>query len=352
MSAVRLGAGLVLGLLVCAALAPWIARVDPESCLLASELAAPSRLHWLGADADGCDIYSRIVFGSRISLFVGVSVVSVSALVGTAVGLPSGWYGGRIDQGLMFVLECFQAFPGILMAIAITALAPTRSIGLVVVALCVSGWVSYARLVRAKTLELREAEFITAARAVGMPPARIMVREILPNVAPLLMVQATFGMAGAILAEAGLSFLGLGAPPGVPSWGSMLNEGRQYMLVAPHLSVFPGAAIMLTVLGFNFLGDGLRDRTDPRTRTRARTGRTYSAESSSSAAESSSSAAESSSSAAESSSSPAESSSSPAESSSSPAESSSSPAESSSSPAESSSSPSGVGSSGTKSPGV
>jgi peptide/nickel transport system permease protein len=268
MTALKIGAGIVLGLLVCAALAPWIARFDPEDCVLAAELASPSTLHWLGADADGCDIYSRIVHGSRISLFVGVTVVGVSVVLGVAIGLPAGWYGGRADRVLMFVLECFQAFPGILLAIAITALSPTRSIGLVVIALCVSGWVSYARLVRAKTLELREAEFITAARAIGMGPWRIMRREILPNVVPLLLVQATFGMAGAILAEAGLSFLGLGAPPGVPSWGSMLNDGREYMLVAPLLSVFPGAAIMLTVLGFNFLGDGLRDRMDPRGRGR------------------------------------------------------------------------------------
>jgi peptide/nickel transport system permease protein len=265
-NALRIGAGIVIGLLVCAALAPWIARFGAEECLLSAELLGPSTLHWLGADADGCDIYSRIVHGSRISLFVGVTVVGVSAVLGTAIGLPAGWYGGRADAALMFVLECFQAFPGILLAIAITALSPTRSIGLVVLALCISGWVSYARLVRAKTLELREAEFITAARALGMRPRRIMLREILPNVMPLLLVQATFGMAGAILAEAGLSFLGLGAPPGVPSWGSMLNDGREYMLVAPHLSVFPGAAIMLTVLGFNFLGDGLRDRLDPRIR--------------------------------------------------------------------------------------
>ncbi len=266
MTAIRIGAGLVLGLVLCAALAPWVGRLDPEDCRLASELAGPSARHWLGADADGCDIYARIVHGSRISLWVGVTVVSVSAFLGTAIGLPAGWYGGRADRALMFVLECFQAFPGILLAIAITALSPTRSVGLVVLALCVSGWVSYARLVRAKTLELREAEFITAARAIGMGPRRIMLRQILPNVVPLLVIQATFGMAGAILAEAGLSFLGLGAPPGVPSWGSMLNDGREYMLVAPHLSVFPGAAIMLTVLGFNFLGDGLRDRLDPRTR--------------------------------------------------------------------------------------
>ena len=268
LTAWRIGTVLVLGLVLCAVAAPWLARLDPEDCRLAFELAGPSSLYWFGADADGCDIYSRIVYGSRISLVVGVTVVSVSAFIGVAIGLPAGWFGGKADRALMFVLEVFQAFPGILLAIAITALSPTRSVGLVIVALCVSGWVSYARLVRAKTLELRDAEFIVAARALGMGPWRIMLRQILPNVVPLIVVQATFGMAGAILAEAGLSFLGLGAPPGVPSWGSMLNDGREYMLVAPHLSVFPGAAIMATVLGFNFLGDGIRDRMDPRLRRR------------------------------------------------------------------------------------
>jgi peptide/nickel transport system permease protein len=270
MRSLQIGGVLVLLLLLCAALAPWLGRLDPEDCRLASELAGPSWAHWLGADADGCDIYSRVVHGSRISLLVGVTVVTTSSVIGTLVGLPAGWYGGRADRVLMFILECFQAFPGILLAIAITAMSPTRSIGLVIAALCVSGWVSFARLVRGKTLELRDAEFVTAARALGMGSVRIMAKQILPNVIPLLLIQATFGMAGAILAEAGLSFLGLGAPPGVPSWGSMLNDGREYMLVAPHLSFFPGVAIMATVLGFNFLGDGLRDRMDPRLRTLAR----------------------------------------------------------------------------------
>jgi peptide/nickel transport system permease protein len=162
------------------------------------------------------------------------------------------------------VLECFQAFPGILLAITICALFSSRSVDLVIAALCVSGWVSYARLARGQTLAIKETEYVTAARALGMGPVRIMASQILPNLMSPMIVQATFGMAAAILAEAGLSFLGLGAPPGVPSWGSMLNEGRHYMLVAPHISVFPGLAIMLVVLGFNFLGDGLRDALDPK----------------------------------------------------------------------------------------
>ncbi len=264
----RAGFVVVCGLLFAATFAPFLARMDPEDCRLAAELSGMSGTYWMGADPDGCDIYSRVIFGARISLRVGVTVVGVSASLGIVIGLVSGYFGGWMDRLLMFVLECFQAFPGILLAITITALSPTRSVNLVIFALCVSGWVGYARLVRGQTLALREQEYVTAARALGQGPMRIMFREILPNLMSPVIVQATFGMAGAILAEAGLSFLGLGAPPGEPSWGSMLNEGREYMLVAPHISVFPGVAIMIVVLGFNFLGDGLRDALDPKRRGR------------------------------------------------------------------------------------
>lgn len=264
----RFGFVVVIGLILAALFAPQLARTTPNDCKLSAELSKMSSLYWMGADPDGCDIYSRVVYGARISLKVGIIVVGFSASLGIFVGLLAGYFGGRMDRALMFVLECFQAFPGILLAITITALSPTRSINLVILALCVSGWVGYARLVRGQTLALREQEYVTAARALGMGPLRIMFRQILPNLMSPVIVQATFGMAGAILAEAGLSFLGLGAPPGEPSWGSMLNEGREYMLVAPHISVFPGVAIMVVVLGFNFLGDGLRDALDPKRRGR------------------------------------------------------------------------------------
>ena len=264
----RIGAVVVLGLILAAIFAPLLARQDPNDCRLAAELSNVSGTYWMGADPDGCDIYSRVVYGARISLKVGIVVVAFSASLGIFIGLLSGYFGGTMDRALMFVLECFQAFPGILLAITITALSPTRSVNLVILALCVSGWVGYARLARGQTLVLREQEYVTAARALGMGPLRIMFRQILPNLMSPVIVQATFGMAGAILAEAGLSFLGLGAPPGEPSWGSMLNQGREYMLVAPHISVFPGIAIMIVVLGFNFLGDGLRDALDPKRRGR------------------------------------------------------------------------------------
>ena len=255
----RLGLVILAGLVTAAVFAPLLAPMDPQRCLLSAELSGMSTTYLLGADPSGCDILSRILFGARISLKVGVTVVSISFAIGITVGMVSGYFGGTLDRVLMFVLECFQAFPGILLAIIITALFEERSINLVIGALCISGWNSYARLARGQTLALKELEYVTAARALGMGPVRIMVSQIAPNLMSPMIVQATFGMAAAILAEAGLSFLGLGAPPGVPSWGSMLNEGRHYMLVAPHISVFPGLAIMLVVLGFNFLGDGLRD---------------------------------------------------------------------------------------------
>jgi len=260
----RLGVVILTGLLTAAAFAPMLAPMDPQQCLLSAELSGMSQAYLLGADPSGCDILSRILFGARISLKVGVMVVSISFTIGICVGMLSGYFGGVLDRALMFILECLQAFPGSLLAITITALFEERSIDLVIGALCVSGWHSYARLARGQTLAIRELEYVTAARALGMGPLRIMTTQIAPNLLSPMVVQATFGMASAILAEAGLSFLGLGAPPGVPSWGSMLNEGRHYMLVAPHISVFPGLAIMLVVLGFNFLGDGLRDALDPK----------------------------------------------------------------------------------------
>ncbi len=260
----RFGLLLVSALLAAAALAPLLAPMSPNQCMLSSELAAISTAHPFGADPSGCDILSRVLYGARISLKVGVLVVGISCGFGVTLGMLSGYFGGALDRVLMFILECFQAFPGILLAILITALFEQRSINLVIVALCITGWNSYARLARGQTLTLREQEYVTAARALGMGPIRILTREIAPNLLSPVLVQATFGMATAILAEAGLSFLGLGAPPEVPSWGAMLNEGRHYMLVAPHISVFPGLAIMLVVLGFNFLGDGLRDALDPK----------------------------------------------------------------------------------------
>jgi len=254
----------VIGLVaIAAALGPVVAPDAVDDCLLAEELAAPSGAAWLGRDADGCSIAALLAHGAGLSLRVGVAVVGISAVLGTALGLLAGLRGGWTDRWLMFVLESFQAFPGFLVALSILAVAPRPSEGLVIVALCVSGWVGYARLVRGQVLLLREADWVTAARALGHGEIHIAVRELLPNLVSPVIVQATFGLAGAILAEAGLSFLGLGVPPDTPSWGSMLHQGRSYLLAAPWLSVWPGIAIAATVMAFNFVGDALRDALDP-----------------------------------------------------------------------------------------
>ncbi len=262
-------AGLVViaGLVLIAICGPPLAPFGPDQCSLEAELLGPGRVHWLGTDPDGCDIFSRLLFGARLSVLVGVSVVATSVCIGTAVGLIAGLKGGWIDGALMFVLELFQAFPGFLIALAVVATAARPSVGLVIGALCISGWVGYARLVRGQSLVLRGAEFVTAARALGFGEVHIALRQVLPNLLGPLVVQATFGLAGAILAEAGLSFLGLGVPPGTPSWGAMLHQGRSYLLVAPWLAVSPGLAIALTVFGFNLVGDALSDGLDPRRRT-------------------------------------------------------------------------------------
>lgn len=256
---IRFGGAVCLVLVVTALLAPLLAPADPTAIDLALRLAPPGPGHPLGLDALGRDILSRIIYGSRVSLAVGVITVAVSLVVGTAIGAVAGYRGGWADEVTMRVADIFLAFPGILLAIALTAvLGP--SLTNVILALCVMGWVGYARIARGQVLLARELPFVEAARSLGCSPARVLVRHVLPNVAAPLLVEATFGMATAIVAEAGLSFLGLGTQPPTPSWGAMLADGRQFILQAPHLTLWPGAAILLTVLGINLLGDGLRDR--------------------------------------------------------------------------------------------
>jgi len=250
----------VVGLAVLAAvIGPWLVPSDPSAQELALRLEGPSRLHWLGLDELGRDILARVMSGARISLFVGLVVVSVSASIGTVMGALAGYYGGIIDEAISRVIDILLAFPGLLLAIALVAvLGP--SLTNVVLALSLIGWVGYARVVRAQVLQAREFEYVAAARAIGAATPRILIRHVLPAALPALTVQATLGMGGAILSEAALSFLGLGVQPPTPSWGAMLNYGRVHVLDAPHLTVFPGLAIALVVLGLNLLGDSLRDR--------------------------------------------------------------------------------------------
>ncbi len=241
---------------------PWLAPHDPDALDLGGSLYGPSAGHLLGQDELGRDLASRLVIGARASALVGLVVILVSVVIGTLVGLVAGYLGGMVDQVVMRIVDVLLAFPGILLAIAIAGILGP-SLGNVIFALSILGWTGFARLVRGQVLTLREREFVLAAQSYGASTPRILWRHVLPNVVAPVLVQATFGMASVILAEASLSFLGLG-PQDVPTWGAMLSSGVDYMLFAPHLSLAPGVAIMLTVLAFNFLGDALRDRLDPR----------------------------------------------------------------------------------------
>jgi peptide/nickel transport system permease protein len=260
---VRAGLVIVLVTVLAALAGPVLSPYDSTAQELARRLEAPSLAHPFGLDELGRDILARLLDGARISLMVGLAVVSVSSTVGMLFGSIAGYFGGRVDDLISRVIDVLMAFPGILLAIALVAvLGP--SLTNVVLALSVIGWVGYARLVRGQALRARELEFVQAARACGASSPRIVLRHILPTALPAVVVQATLGMASAIIAEASLSFLGLGVQPPTPSWGTMLDAGRAHLFDAPHLTVFPGLAIALLVLGFNFLGDGLRDRVDPK----------------------------------------------------------------------------------------
>jgi peptide/nickel transport system permease protein len=263
------GVALVFVFLIFALFAPWIAPQDPSAINLPTRLDSVSRMHWFGTDELGRDILSRIIYGARISMLVGSCVVLTSLALGLIIGSIAGYYGGRIDRFVNVVLmNAFLSFPGILLAIAFIAFRGPGIFNLVL-ALSLGGWVGYARLVRGQVLAAREREFVEAARAVGASDLRIIVRHILPNIIQPVVVQAAIGMAGAILAEATMSFLGLGVPPPTASWGTMLNDGRAHLFDAPHLVVFPALAVMLAVLSFNFIGDALRDYLDPRSRIEA-----------------------------------------------------------------------------------
>ncbi len=260
------GVFLLLIFIICALFAPWLAPEDPAQLDLTGRLMASSATHWFGTDELGRDILSRTLYGARISLIVAVSVVGLSLAIGLVAGGLAGFYGGWTDTVInIYVSNAFLALPGILLAIAFVAFMGPGLVN-VILALSISGWVGYARLVRAQVMAIKEREFVEAARALGASDFRIMSRHVLPNILQPLIVQAAIGMAGAVLAEATLSFLGLGIPPPAASWGSMLNDARSHLFDSPHLVFFPAMAVMLCVLSFNFIGDALRDYLDPRTR--------------------------------------------------------------------------------------
>ena len=241
------GATIVAALIAAAALSPILPLPGPYEQRLEARLAPPG---------------GRVVFGARISLTVGLVTVGISAAAGLLIGALSGYMGGLVDESLMRLTDVFLAFPGILLAFALMAILGP-GVQNVILALCVMGWVGYARLVRVQVLALKGEDYVTAARSLGGGAPRIIVRHLLPNLLGPVLVEATFGVASAILAEAGLSFLGLGTQPPTPSWGALMKEGHLRLFGAPHLSFFPGLALMVTVLGLNLLGDGLRDLLDP-----------------------------------------------------------------------------------------
>ncbi len=256
---------LVTAFFVIGLIGPWIAPYDPLSIDLMHEYEPPSQAHWLGTGDNGIDILSALLHGARLAAVVGVVVVGISVLVGTLIGTWAGYYGRLPDHLVTGVADLVQAFPAIVLNIAVLALVAEPGLIHLIVALLVNGWVLYARLARAETLSLREREFVEAARALGVPAAQVMGRHVIPNLLGPLVIQATTGLGVVVLAESTLSFLGLG-PGKAVSWGALLDQGTSVLLRFPHVALFSGGAIALTVLGFNLTGDWLRDRLDPHLR--------------------------------------------------------------------------------------
>jgi peptide/nickel transport system permease protein len=265
--AITVGVVIMVFFVLLALFAPLLSPTDPLEPNIANSLKPPSAEHLLGTDKLGREVLSRLLYGARISLFVGLSVVLVACILGSLLGLLAGYLGGWIDEGLMRITDIFFAFPALILAMAIAgALGPSLQNALI--AISAVTWPVYARLLRGQVLAMKEREFILAARAIGVPQRQIVRRHLLPNMLAPLLVQASFDMGGAITAVAGLSFIGFGAQPPTPEWGVMISEARNYMATAWWLGTFPALAIMLVVGGFNLLGDGLRDLLDPRLRGR------------------------------------------------------------------------------------
>jgi peptide/nickel transport system permease protein len=258
-----LGCTMLAGIFLFALFAPLLGNGDPSQMSLADRYSSPSLQHFFGLDQNGGDVWTQVLYGARVSLTVALIVVAVSVWIGLLVGSIAGYAGGWVDQIIMRFIDMLYAFPGFLLALALVAvLGP--SIQNLILAMCATGWAGYARLVRGEVLHLKTRDYVTSAVSLGAKPWRILSLHIWPNLFGILVVQALFGLSATILTESSLSFLGLGAPPSTPTWGSLLNSGRKVLIEAPHVSIFPGLAILLLVLAFNLVGDGLRAILNPR----------------------------------------------------------------------------------------
>jgi peptide/nickel transport system permease protein len=262
-----LAGSVIVGMIFLIALAgPLFLSNSPLEIQLQQRFLAPSLSHWFGTDHNGSDILSIMVYGARVSVMISLLVVFLNVLIGMCIGSIAGFFGGIADIITMRFVDMVFGFPGFLLVLAVAAVMQQSSVLSVVFALCITGWASYSRLVRGEILHLKEREFIIAAQSMGFGKSRILVGHIWPNLTAPLLIQSSFNMASTIITESSLSFLGLGVPPNTPSWGSLLGAGRQYLIEAPQMSVFPGLGIVLLVLGFNLLGDGLREALDTRGR--------------------------------------------------------------------------------------
>ncbi len=257
------GALIVLGLILVATLAPIISPYDPSEINVKNILAAPSPRHILGTDQLGRDLLSRMIYGSQVSLKIGFVATGIAILIGIILGAIAGYYGGRVDSIIMRFVDIMLCFPTFFLILAVVAILEPNILNIMVV-IGLTGWMGVTRLIRAEILSLKERDFIHAARAIGASDRRIIIRHLIPNAIPPVLVSATLGVAGAILTESALSFLGIGVQPPIPSWGNILTDGKAVIGLAWWLTLFPGLAILVTVLGYNLLGEGLRDMLEPR----------------------------------------------------------------------------------------
>jgi peptide/nickel transport system permease protein len=260
----KVGIGIVLAIFCIGLFGPLFVSESPLDIHLQERFLPPSSEHWFGTDHNGTDILSVVVYGARVSVAISVIVVILNLLLGLIIGSIAGYFGGLPDLLIMRLVDMVFGFPGFLLVLAVAAVMQQTSLFSVIFALCVTGWASYSRLVRGEILHLKEREFVLAAHSMGFGHKRILIGHIWPNLTAPLLIQASFSMASTIITESSLSFLGLGVPPSTPSWGALLGAGRQYLIEAPQISVFPGMGIVILVLGFNLLGDGLREYLDPR----------------------------------------------------------------------------------------